>query len=109
MSNENTVTVESTVSAAPAAAPKRTLNEASMFRLEYERNQLTQKSARLGVLKEGTPGYKRCQESIEKTQSLIASIEKKMSARMEKARAKAAANQNVAAPAAAVEAEQRSA
>jgi hypothetical protein len=39
----------------------------------------------------GSPGYKRCQESIEKTEHLIADIQRKLNARLTKPAAAQAA------------------
>ena len=91
MSNEIIVTV---VEAAPST--KRTLNESSNDRLNYEMNELAKKEARLATLKLGTPAYSRCVESIKKTSALIIKIEEKMNVRIAKALAKAPANDVVA-------------
>ena len=98
MSDDNNVTVETvattTESTAPAA-PKRSLNEASDFRLAFERNSLREKQERKALLeqqgKQNTKGYVRCCESITKVEELIASIESKKSKRLERAAAKVSA------------------
>ena len=82
MSNENTVTVQPV---------KLTLNQKSQSRVLYEQSQLLSKRARLMKLPAGSPGYKRCQESIEKTERLIADIQSKLNARLARPAAERAA------------------
>jgi hypothetical protein len=90
MTNENVATVET-------VETKRSLNEATAYRINWEKNSLARKleikakfEAKLATDEQraASKGYQKNLASIKKTKDLISSLEEKLAGRLSKAETK---------------------